>query len=358
MTWHMPAETAPQERVWMAFPAEGVTLGDTDAERSEGYAAWTAVAAAVSRFTPVTILVDPAEIARARRLLPGEVEIVAAPVDEFWMRDHGPTFVVDDATGRLGAVDWVFNGWGAPEWAQWRKSAEHARLIAEAVGAEVVSSLLVNEGGGIHVDGEGTVLLTETVQLDPRRNPFADRARVEAEMARTLGADTAIWLPRGLTRDYDEFGTNGHVDIVAAFAAPGRLLLHDQRDPSHPDHAVMRDLRALLQEQTDAAGRPLEIIDLPAPATLRDRSGDGSGDDEAYVDWSYVNHLVTNSGVIACGFGEPAADAEAAAILADAYPGRDVVTVDARPIFARGGGIHCITQQQPRVAPIATGGAR
>ena len=348
MVWRMPAETAPHERIWMAFPVEGVTLGDTAALREEGYAAWTAVATAVAARTPVAILVDPTEVARARRMLPGEVEIVEAPVDEYWMRDHGPTFVVDDETGRLGAVDWIFNGWGAPEWAQWQKSAGHARLIADAVGAEIVQSLLVNEGGGIHVDGEGTVLLTETVQLDPRRNRYADRARVEAEMARTLGATTAIWLPRGLTRDYDDFGTNGHVDIVATFPSPGRVLLHTQRDAAHPDHAVSAALRELLSTQTDAAGRRLEVVELPAPATLRD--------DEGFVDWSYVNHLVTNDAVIACGFGEPAADAAAADILAGAYPGREVVTVDARPIFARGGGIHCITQQQPSL--LTAGDAR
>ena len=183
------------------------------------------------------------------------------------------------------------------------------------------------------------MLLTETVQLDPRRNPYADTQRIEAEMARTIGATKAIWLPRGLTRDYDDFGTNGHVDIVATIVSPGRLLLHDQRNPDHPDHAVTRELRALLSEQTDAAGRRFEIIDLPAPATLSDEEGP--------VDWSYVNHLVTNDGVVACSFGDEKADAAAREILSDAYPGRRVVTVDARPLFDRGGGIHCITQQQP-----------
>jgi len=348
MPWRMPAETAPHARTWMTFPAEGETLGATDAEREAGYAAWTAVATAVARFEPVTMVVDPRESARARRMLPAEVELLEAPVDEFWMRDSGPTFVVDDATGALGAVDWIFNGWGAPAWARWRLSAEHGRLVAAAAGAELVSSVLVNEGGGLHVDGEGTVLLTETVQLDPRRNPYADRARVEAEMARTIGASHAIWLPRGLTRDYDDFGTNGHVDIVATIPSPGRLLLHDQRDPGHPDHVVSAELRALLSEQTDAAGRTFEIVDLPAPPTLRDHEG--------FVDWSYVNHLVVDGGVIACGFGEERADADAAAILAEAYPGREVVTVDAREIFARGGGIHCITQQQPRTTPAETAG--
>ena len=338
MTWRMPAETARHDRIWMAFPAEGQTLGESDAEREEGYATWTAVAHAAAEFTPVSMLVDPAETARARRMLSGSIEIVEAPVDEFWMRDSGPTFVVSD-DGRLGAVDWIFNGWGAPDWAEWQKAAQHARIIAGAVGAELVSSVLVNEGGGIHVDGEGTVLLTETVQLDKRRNPFADRQRVEAEMRRTIGAAKAVWLPRGLTRDYDDFGTNGHVDIVATIAAPGRLLLHEQQNPEHPDFEVSRQLRAHLEQQTDAAGRAFEIIGLPAPSTLTDEEGP--------VDWSYVNHLVTNDGVVACGFGDERADATARAILADAYPGRTVVTVDARPLFDRGGGIHCITQQQP-----------
>jgi len=340
MAWRMPAETGQHERIWMAFPREGVTLGDTAELRAEGYAVWTAVAHAASAFTPVTMLVDPSEIDRARRMLSSEIDIVEAPVDEFWMRDSGPTFVVDDEhPGALGAVDWVFNGWGAPDWAEWQAAAEHARIITALVGAEPISSTLVNEGGGIHVDGEGTVLVTETVQLDPRRNPYLDRARVEAELRRTIGATTAVWLPRGLTRDYDDFGTNGHVDIVATIPSPGRLLLHAQTDPAHPDHAVTAELRAHLQTQTDAAGRAFEIIDLPAPATLRD--------DEGFVDWSYVNHLVTNDGVIACGFGDEQADAAARSILADAYPGRSVVTVDARPLFDRGGGIHCITQQQP-----------
>lgn len=342
MSWRMPAETAPHERTWMAFPREGLTLGDDPAEAEEAYAAWTAVAHAVAEFEPLTMVVDPSQLQRARRMLGEGIEILEAPLDEFWMRDFGPTFVVDDdRPGVLGAVDWIFNGWGAPEWSEWRVSAEIARVVSAHVGSELVSSVLVNEGGGIHVDGEGTVLATETVQLDPRRNPYADRARVDAEFARTIGTTKTIWLPRGLTRDYDDFGTNGHVDIVATIPSPGRLLLHAQDDAAHPDYEVTRALRAQLETETDAAGRRFEIIDLPAPETLRDHEG--------FVDWSYVNHLVVNGGIIACGFGEPKADAAARAILEEAYPGRRAVTVDSRPIFARGGGIHCITQQQPAV---------
>ncbi len=342
MTWLMPTENDPHMRTWMAFPSEGPTLGETDVEREAGYAAWTAVAHAVAEFEPVTMVVDPSEKARARRMLGEGIEILEAPVDEFWMRDAGPTFVLDaERPGVLGAVDWVFNGWGDHSWSEWHKSAQLGRIIAEASGAELISSLLVNEGGGIHVDGAGTVLLTETVQLDPRRNPYADRAKVEAEMARTIGATHAVWVPRGLTRDYGDFGTSGHVDIVATMPSAGVVLLHDQQNPDHPDHAVSAELRAFFAEQTDAAGTPFTVRDLPAPATLRDAEGD--------VDWSYVNHLVVNGGVIACGFGEDEADSRARGILEEVYPGRRVVTVDARELFIRGGGIHCITQQQPAV---------
>lgn len=348
MSWRMPAETAPHERTWMAFPRAGITLGDDAASAEEAYAAWTAVAHATAEFEPVTMVVDPSERERAARMLGSHIEQVEAPLDEFWMRDFGPTFVVDDERpGVLGAVDWVFNGWGDPEWSEWEKSAEIARFVAERIGAELVSSLLVNEGGGIHVDGDGTVLVTETVQLDPRRNKYADKARVEAELARTIGATHVVWLPRGLTRDYDDFGTNGHVDIVATIPSPGRLLLHTQRDPEHPDFAVSRELRAALADTTDAAGRAWDIVELPAPATLRDEEG--------FVDWSYVNHLVVNGGVVACGFGEERADAEATEILEAAYPGRRVTMVDSRPIFERGGGIHCITQQQPALPGAASG---
>lgn len=340
MSWIMPAETARHERTFMAFPCEGPTLGENDNEKAEGYAAWSETALAVAEFEPVTMVVDPAEMRRAKNMLGSDIELLEAPVDEFWMRDHGPTFVVDPQRPNvLGAVSWVFNGWGAHEWAQWEKSAQHGRIIADAVGAELITSDLVNEGGGIHVDGEGTVLVTQTVQLDPRRNPNATRESVEAEFARTIGATNTIWLPRGLTRDYEEFGTNGHIDIIATIVSPGTILVHSQPNSAHPDHRVMPEIRAAVEASTDAQGRAWNIIDVPAPSAVNDADG--------VVDWSYINHLVVNDGVIACGFDDPLADARAKEILSEAYPGRTVKTVDARPIFARGGGVHCITQQQP-----------
>jgi len=338
VTWLMPAETAPQDRVWMAFPVAGYTLGSDADSADEARRTWAAVAHAVLDFEPVTMVVDPAEAAMARRYLSAEIEMIEAPLDDAWMRDIGPTFVLG-GDGQLGAVDWTFNGWGAQDWARWDKDAQVGRRVTAAAGASALSSLLVNEGGGIHVDGEGTVLATQTVQLDPGRNPSADRARVEAEFARTLGASHVVWLPRGLTRDQQRYGTRGHVDMVAAIPSPGTVLMHAQNDPAHPDYAVTRELRAVLVEATDAAGRAFTIVDLPAPTALTDEDG--------FVDYNYVNHLVVNGGVIACGFGEARADRTAREVLASVYPGRTVVSVEARPLFARGGGIHCITQQQP-----------
>lgn len=337
--WRMPSETARHECTWMAWPSQGYTLGDTEEEVEKARRTWAAVANAVVEFEPVRMVVVPADAAVARRYLHPEVELVPTALDDAWMRDIGPTFVLGD-DGRLGAVDWVFNGWGAQSWASWEHDSKIGAFVAMQTPAELIPSSLVNEGGGIHVDGLGTVLLTETVQLDPGRNPSLTRADVEAELARTIGATHAIWLPRGLTRDYDEFGTRGHVDIVATIPSPGVILLHDQEDPAHPDHALTRELRELLSDARDARGERFEIIGVPAPKTL--------ADDEGPVDWSYINHLVVNDAVIACTYDDPQDD-RALGVLADAYPGRRVVGVDARALFDRGGGIHCITQQQPAV---------
>ncbi|MCV7359131.1 agmatine deiminase family protein [Mycolicibacterium fluoranthenivorans] len=330
MTYLMPAEAAPQDRVWMAFPSAGYSLGDTESEHHEARSTWAAVAHAIAEFEPVTMLVDPAELTAAKRYVSQSIEIVEAPLNDAWMRDIGPTFVHAE-DGSVAAVNWVFNGWGAQDWARWDRDEKIGATVAELAGVPIVNSELVNEGGGIQVDGHGTVLVTETVQLDPGRNPGLGKAQVEAELARTIGATDVVWLPRGLTRDSQRFGTRGHVDIVAAITAPGRLLLHTQTADEHPDTMVCKEIRHALEDRFD-------IVDMPAPDTLTDAEG--------YVDYSYINHLVVNGGVIACSFGDPR-DADAAAILAEQYPGRTVVGVDARPLFERGGGIHCITQQQP-----------
>lgn len=332
----MPAETDPHDRMWMAWPAADYMLDGSVAPTDEVLSAWAAVAHAVLGFEPVTMVVDPHQSSVARRMLSRDVDLLVEPIDDAWMRDSGPTFVRHGDA--LAVADWEFNAWGGLSLAGTTKDATIKRRIAEQVDAEVIPSSLVAEGGGLHVDGDGTVLVTETVHLDPFRNPGWTRARVEAELARLIGADHVVWLSRGLTRDYGPYGTRGHIDMVATMPTPGRVLLHDQRDPRHPDHRVSALLRAEIRAATDAQGRALEIIELPAPSVLRDADG--------WVDYNYVNHVAVNGGVIACSFADPQ-DAAAADTLAAAYPGRDVVAVDARAIFALGGGIHCITQQQP-----------
>ncbi|NQD40424.1 agmatine deiminase family protein [Glutamicibacter halophytocola] len=334
----MPAETEAHQRIYMAFPSSGYTLGDTEAEAEAARTTWANVARAVASFTPVTMVVDPSAEVDARRHLGDAVDYAIHELDDAWMRDIGPTFVRDEE-GALSAIDWNFNGWGAQSWAAWGKDSKIAAAVAGLEGITRVQASITNEGGGIHVDGEGTMLATRSVQLDPGRNPNATEAGVEAEFARQLGVSKVIWLDRGLTRDNEEFGTRGHVDIVACFAAPGVVLYHDQQNPQHPDYLISQEVRQRLAESTDAQGRQLKLIAVPAPSVLRD--------DEGWVDYSYINHLVTNGGVIACAFDDPN-DQQAARILAEAYPGRQVLSVDARELFARGGGIHCITQQLPR----------
>jgi agmatine deiminase len=335
--WRMPAETEPQERIWMAFPRGGAYLGDTAEELDEARNAWCEVAHQILRFEPVTMVVDPHDLGVARRYLSSQVELVTAPLDDAWMRDIGPSFVLD-GRGRLGAATWRFNGWGAQDWAEWGSDSVIGALVAARAGATRVVSDLVNEGGGIQVDGLGTVLLTETVQLDPNRNPGRTREDVEAELGRTLGGTNPIWLERGLYRDAQRFGTRGHVDIVATIPSPGRLLVHTQPDAGHPDHEITRGILETLRASRTPEGTEWDIVELPAPQVLRD--------EDDFIDYSYINHLVVNGGVIAGTFGDPN-DEQALDILAAAYEGREVVALDARPLFERGGGIHCITLQQP-----------
>ncbi|NEB80131.1 agmatine deiminase family protein [Streptomyces sp. SID14478] len=339
MTYVMPPEWAPHARTWMAWPGPNPTFAD-DRELADARSAWASVARAVRRHEPLTMVVGTGQLDSARELLTPDVELVERDLDDAWMRDIGPTFVKDPASGELAAVDWTFNGWGAQDWARWEHDSKIARHVADLTATPVHSSPLVNEGGGIHVDGEGTVLLTETVQLDPDRNQGWTKEGVEAEVHARIGTSKAIWLPRGLTGDYGEFGTRGHVDIVAAFAAPGVVVVHSQRDPAHPDFEVSREVTGLLSGATDAQGRPLEVVEVPAPTRLTD------DEDEGWADYSYINHYLCNDGVVLCGFDDPN-DEQAAAIFRRLFPSRAVTLVDARTIFAAGGGIHCITQQQP-----------
>ena len=312
MSWVMPAEWQPHECTWMGWPAKD--YDDDPSENACAFAAWAAVANAVVRFEPVKMLIEPDDVAAAKVLLDERVELIEASLDAW----HRALYE---------------RGWGATSWAIWAKDQHVAKQIADFASVEAISSKLINEGGGIHVDGEGTAMMTETVQLGEGRNSTWTREEVEAEIHEKLGTKRAIWIRRGLTRDYDEFGTRGHIDIVACFAPGGKILFHDQLNQEHPDFSVSHEVKRTLEE---AGG--FELISVPAPKVLKDNHG--------WVDYSYINHYLVNGGVILCAFGDEN-DQVAKAILESCYPDREVVLVDARAIFARGGGIHCITQQQP-----------
>ena len=334
----MPAEWEPHVATWMQFPTGNFTFGPSGSESLDRYQqAWAAVANAVARFEPVLVAVNPDDVDAARDHLGEGAEIYVTAIDDAWCRDSGPTFLVD-GRGGLAAAHWRFNAWGNGKYLSHEHDARVGAVIAAASGARIFESAMVNEGGGIHVDGAGTVIITETVQLDPDRNPGWTAQQVEEELAAMIGVQKVIWLPRGLTKDYDEFGTSGHVDILATFTPTGKVLVHRQQDPAHPDFAVSDEIISVLRGSVDAHGRALDVVEVAAPVT--------GWEDDRPVDWSYINHYVCNGAVIMCAFDDPG-DQRAAEVLAKAYPGREIVLVDARPIFARGGGIHCITQQQP-----------
>jgi len=316
----------------MAWPPANYLLGESDADAEAARSTWASVANGIVRFEPVSVLVTRDQLEIARAYLHPSIELIEAELDDAWMRDTGPTFVKDES-GNLVGVNWVFNGWGAQSWASWDKDNLVAGFIGKLSGKTVVDSPLINEGGGIHVNGAGVVLLTETVQLGEGRNSSWSRQEVETEIHEKLGTNQAIWIKRGLTRDYDGYGTRGHIDIVACFASSNVILYHDQQDPSHPDYQVSREVKATLEAAGD-----FEVIGIPAPTILRD--------EDDFVDYSYINHYIVNGAVILCSFNDPN-DLVAKSILEKVYPGREIVLVDARQIFALGGGLHCITQQQP-----------
>ena len=343
MAWMMPPEWTPHKRTWMGWPCNRDVLemiGSPDA----AYTAWSGVANTIARFEPVTMVCNPGEEATARKYLNAGVTIAERELGDSWMRDCGPTFVVNEQ-GALGAVDWTFNGWGGRTFPDASADALVARFVAEQAGAERLPSVLVNEGGGIHVDGEGTLLLTENVQMNRNRNPNWTREEIETEMHGKLGTSKAIWVPRGLEADTSESGTDGHIDTLACFVKPGVVVVHGQPDPDHPDNETAREIEAIMRAGTDARGRALEVIVLDAP---KERYDHGEP-----LSCSYVNFSFVNGGVVLCEFDDPR-DEEVAGVFRRLFNDREIVSVPAVDIFKGGGGVHCITQQEPLCA--ANGG--
>jgi agmatine deiminase len=349
--FHMPGEFERHEGCWLAWPErpDNWRLGARPAQE-----AFAAVAAAIAAAEPVTVAASPAQLERAREVLPASVRVVELTTDDAWMRDIGPTFVVD-AAGRRRGVDWEFNAWGGLDgglYHPWDRDEAAAERVLEIEGAERYRAPLVLEGGSIHVDGQGTVLTTEECLLNRNRNPGLAREEIEAHLRAYLGAEKVIWLGRGVLEDE----TDGHVDNLACFARPGHVLLTWTEDEDDPQHAISADARRRLETATDARGRHLELEFLPSPGPLLVSEEEAAGVEAAEgtiprrpgdrLAASYVNFYPANDRLMMPLLDERH-DEEAAAILRRSFPGREVVGVPAREILLGGGNVHCITQQVP-----------
>jgi agmatine deiminase len=328
MTYRMPPEWAPHERCWMAWPCrEGMWSSAT--ETCQNYAD---VAHAIREFEPVTMLVPPALTAHARSFLGADIDLFEVPIDDSWARDSGPTFVVDES-GSLAGVSFRFNAWGE-KYQPYDQDALMGSRILECAGVREYTSKLVAEGGGVTVDGEGTVITTETCFLNPNRNPNWTRAEVEAELCRTLGAEKVIWIPGDVT----DTETDGHIDGIAAFIEPGRLLVEVNSDKTDPHYEIGQINYAALKNQKDAKGREIQLEFIQEGSYHPGVWNGGCS--------SYVNTYLANGAVIVSGYGYEH-DGAAVETYRKLYPEREIVQVPIHDIAVGGGGVHCITQQQP-----------
>jgi agmatine deiminase len=352
--YRMPGEFEPHAGSWMAWPERPDTwrLGAKPAQ-----ACFAAVAEAIAGSEPVTMAVSDAQFEHCRSVLSPAVRVVEISTDDAWMRDIGPSFVVNDAGGRRG-VDWRFNAWGGLDgglYFPWDRDERVARKVLEIEGAGRYRAPIVLEGGSIHADGEGTVLTTEECLLNPNRNPGLSREQIEQALCAYLGAEKVLWLGSGVYNDE----TDGHVDNLACFVRPGVVLLTYTGDESDPQHAISRDALTRLQSATDARGRALEVIQIPSPGPSTITEEEARGVDAVAATKprcagqrlaaSYVNFHLGSSRIV-FPLLDSRYDEEAVEVLRGCFPEREIVGVPAHEILLGGGNIHCITQQVPAVA--------
>ena len=308
----------------MGWPCRTELWGETMEQARADYAT---VANAIAAFEPVTMIANPgADAAMARARCADGVEIVELPLDDSWLRDCGPIYTYDDSGARL-ANHFRFNAWGE-KFPPWDRDAAVGRLIAEQLGDQVTEVPLVLEGGSVVTDGAGILLTTEQCLLNPNRNPQLSRDQIEAALREYLAVERILWLRRGLLEDRD---TDGHIDLVAAFTAPGHVLL--QTVPEHnPNHEACEENRARL---STAGVQVTELPLLPYAEVAGEQIAAG-----------YLNFYICNRAVIVPVAGADT-DPQALEIIAGAYPGREIVAVPGLVLAYGGGGPHCITQQVP-----------
>jgi agmatine deiminase len=349
--FRMPGEYSVHSGCWMLWPERPDNWREA---ARPAQLAFTAVAAAIARFEPVTVGVSTAHYAAARGLLPQEVRVLEMAHDDSWMRDVGPTCVVN-GHGTVRGVDWRFNAWGGLEaglYFPWDQDELVAAKVLETERLDRYRAPLVNEGGAMHVDGQGTALVTEECLLNRNRNPALDRAAVEWHLREYLGVTCIVWLGRGVFNDE----TGGHVDNLACFVRPGQVCLTWTDRRRDPQHAISRDASERLHDARDARGRRLAVTRLPMPGPLRLRRREAAGivpregtrarRAGERLAASYVNFYIANGGIL-MPLLDARTDAAAARQLKRLFPGRRVVGIPAREILLAGGNIHCITQQIP-----------
>ena len=351
--YRMPGEFEPHSGCWIAWPErpDNWRLGAKPAQQ-----AYAAVAEAINASEPVTVAVSDAQFEHCRSLLSPSIRVVEIATDDAWIRDMGPTFLLDGSGGRRG-VDWHFNAWGGLDgglYFPWDRDERVARKVLEIEGADRYRAPIVLEGGSIHVDGEGTVMATEECLLNRNRNPELSREQIERALFEHLGAEKMIWLGQGVYNDE----TDGHVDNLACFARPGVVLLTYTDDASDPQHAISRDAEQRLRAATDARGRAIEVIRLPSPGPITITEEEAAGIDAVEgslprragdrLAASYANFYLATSRIVFPLLDERH-DETAAGVLRACFPDCEVVGVPAREILLGGGNIHCITQQVPAV---------
>jgi agmatine deiminase len=347
----MPAEFAPHAGCWLLWPERPDNWREA---ARPAQLAFAHVAATIARFEPVSVGVSTPHYTAARALLPREVRLVEMAHDDAWMRDVGPTCVVD-GRGRVRGIDWRFNAWGGLNgglYFPWDQDEQVAGKVLEIERLDRYRAPLVMEGGALHVDGAGTALVTEECLLNPNRNPQLGRAGIEARLRDYLGVRQVIWLGKGVVNDE----TGGHIDNLACFVRPGVVCLtwpDDHRDPQYP---ISLDAWERLHAARDARGRRLKVVRLPSPPPLTMSAREAAGvlrhkgtrprlADERLAA-SYVNFYIANGGIV-MPLLDARTDRRAAAGLKRLFPARRVLGVPAREILLGGGNIHCITQQIP-----------
>lgn len=341
--YRQPAEWARHDACWLAFPHLADEWGpDFEGAKRELLGLARGVldvdpSTSAARGERIEMLVPSVEVEREARAVLGELPVRYHHIafGDIWMRDIGPIFLVHEGGGELGAGCFRFNGWGGKY--VYAGDDEVAGRVAAKAGARAFEMPWILEGGSVDVDGEGTVLTTRQCLLNPNRNPMGQR-EVEDGLRDGLGVERVIWLGDGLANDH----TDGHVDTIARFVAPGVVVCMEPRDADDPNRDALLAIARDLTSATDARGRKLEVVRVPSPGTIRSGAGQ-------LLPASYCNFYIANTTVVVPTYGSPHDD-EAVARIGELFPGRRTIGAPARHILTGGGAFHCISQQQPTPA--------